>query len=132
MKNDIQNRADIELIVNSFYDKIRQSEALGLIFDGIAKVDWEKHLPKMYSFWEMIVFGKDGYEGHPFRPHLALNNVHQLTPDLFAEWIETFCATVDEHFEGEKAMEVKVRAKNVALSWAYKIDYMNQANAEMQ
>lgn len=126
MKKDIENRQDIELLVNSFYAKIRQNETLGNIFDNIAQVNWENHLPKMYNFWEMILFGQEGYEGFPLRPHLIINSLHQLTPQHFNEWLIIFNATVDENFVGDKAIEVKSRAKNIALSWAYKINFMNQ------
>ncbi|MES2520894.1 MAG: group III truncated hemoglobin [Bacteroidota bacterium] len=129
MKKVLENREDIELLVNNFYSKIRQNETLGNIFDKIAQVNWENHLPKMYNFWEMILFGNEGYEGFPLRPHLAINSIHPLNPQHFHEWLSLFDATVDENFEGEKAEEVKSRAKNIALSWAYKIHYMNQENA---
>lgn len=127
MKKNLETRADIELLVNSFYDKIRQNDSIGYIFEEIAQVNWEKHLPKMYSFWEMILFNKESYDGHPFRPHLIINQQHQLNPNHFATWLALFDATVDEHFEGEKASEIKTRAKNVALSWAFKIHQLNKA-----
>ena len=127
MKKNLETRTDIELLVNSFYDKIRQDDSIGYIFDEVAKVNWEKHLPKMYSFWEMILFNKEGYDGHPFRPHLIINQQHPLNPHHFATWLALFDATVDEHFEGEKASEIKTRAKNVALSWAFKIHHLNKA-----
>ena len=61
MNKDLENREDIEVLVNSFYGKIRQNEILGHIFNDIAQVDWDKHLPKMYSFWEMILFEKSNF-----------------------------------------------------------------------
>lgn len=126
MKKDLENREDIEVLVNNFYDKIRQNETLGYIFNDIAQVDWEKHLPKMYSFWEMILFEKEGYQGQPLRPHLVVNQQHPLTPEHFSLWFQLFESTVNEYFEGEKATEVKSRAKSIALTWASKIDYLNK------
>jgi hemoglobin len=126
MKKDLENREDIEVLVNNFYDKIRQNETLGYIFNDIAQVDWEKHLPKMYSFWEMILFDKAGYQGQPLRPHLVVNQQHPLTPEHFGLWFQLFESTVNEYFEGEKAIEVKSRAKSIALTWASKIDYLNK------
>lgn len=58
MKKDIQNRPDIELLVNTFYEKAREDKVLGYIFDNVAKTDWESHLPKMYSFWASILLGE--------------------------------------------------------------------------
>ena len=47
---DLLDRSGIELLVNSFYDTVREDQTLGFIFDKIAGVDWSVHLPKMYSF----------------------------------------------------------------------------------
>ncbi|MES2797276.1 MAG: group III truncated hemoglobin [Bacteroidota bacterium] len=129
MPTDIQNKADIQVLVDRFYEKIRLNEVLGPIFIDLAKVNWETHLPKMYNFWNMVLFEELGYEGHPLRPHLAINAQQPLSPMHFDTWLNLFDETVDEIFEGEKATEIKLRAKNVAMSWAYKIDYMNKLAA---
>lgn len=47
---DLTGRADIEILANTFYDKIRGDELLGFIFNDVAKTDWTAHLPKMYAF----------------------------------------------------------------------------------
>jgi hemoglobin len=56
MKTDIRNRKDIELLVNAFYDKIKTDGVIGFLFTEVAKVNWETHLPRMYDFWENILF----------------------------------------------------------------------------
>ncbi|WP_367274609.1 group III truncated hemoglobin [uncultured Lutibacter sp.] len=48
---DINNREDIELLVNKFYEKVKVDETIGYIFNEIANINWDKHLPKMYDFW---------------------------------------------------------------------------------
>ncbi len=129
MIKHLENRQDIEHLVNSFYDKIRKNEKLGYIFEDIAQVNWEKHLPKMYSFWEMILFEKDEYKGAPLRPHLAINAMHTLDFEHFNTWLVLFEQTVHENFNGEKAEEIILRAKNIAKAWAYKIDYLNKLDS---
>ena len=47
----INNREDIELLVNKFYEKVKVDETIGYIFNEIANINWDKHLPKMYDFW---------------------------------------------------------------------------------
>jgi hemoglobin len=47
---DIVSRADIEHLVNHFYNRVRADEILGPIFDDVAHTDWDAHLPKMYDF----------------------------------------------------------------------------------
>ena len=50
MKSDITNRKDIELLVNTFYDKVRNNPVLGYIFDDVAKIDWENPYLKCIRF----------------------------------------------------------------------------------
>jgi hemoglobin len=40
MKRDIENKKDIELLITTFYDKVKADAAIGYIFNDIAKVDW--------------------------------------------------------------------------------------------
>jgi hemoglobin len=57
-KTDITTREDIIILVNAFYDGIKAHALLGPIFNEIAQVNWETHLPKMYSFWSSILLGE--------------------------------------------------------------------------
>ena len=72
MKNDIQDRADIEMMVNTFYGKVRESIVLGYIFDNVAQVNWESHLPRMYSFWASVLLDEQSYSGNTMHKHLEL------------------------------------------------------------
>jgi hemoglobin len=126
MKTDIKNKEDIKILVDAFYVKVQKNELLGPIFTDLMKVNWEKHLPKMYDFWNMILFEVPGYQGYPLRPHLEINSKNPLTSLHFETWLGLFDKTVDELFLGEKATEIKLRAKNVGMSWSYKMDYLNK------
>ncbi len=128
MKKKLENSDDVKLLVDGFYDKIKNDNLLGFIFNEIANVNWEKHLSRMYGFWEMLLFSKAGYEGQPLMPHLAINQQYALSVAHFDRWIQLFTETVDEYFEGEIANEAKIKAKNIALTWAHKIDYINKLN----
>ena len=114
MKTDITNRKDIELMVNTFYSKVKCNPVLGYIFDDVAKINWESHLPKMYSFWASILLGEHSFSGNPMQKHIALSKLTEMTDKEFAEWLHLFIETVDELFLGEKANEAKLRAGNIA------------------
>jgi hemoglobin len=58
MKHDIENRDDIILLVNTFYSNVKQDKTIGYIFDEVAHVNWDEHLPKMYSFWASLLLGR--------------------------------------------------------------------------
>ena len=56
---DILGRDEIVRLVDRFYEKVRDDETLGFIFDKVAQVDWPMHLPMMYDFWQTVLF-RDG------------------------------------------------------------------------
>lgn len=128
MKKDIENRKDIELLVNSFYDDVKQDVMLGRIFDEIMHINWEKHLPKMYDFWENIVFQTGNYKGQPFFPHLEVNNRETLTPSHFQHWLTLFHKTIDKLFFGPISDELKYKSKNIKEVWSFKMDYINNSH----
>ncbi|HRN93949.1 MAG: group III truncated hemoglobin [Chitinophagales bacterium] len=120
-KKDITDRKDIELLVNTFYGKVQQNETLGYIFNDVAKVHWETHLPKMYNFWSSLLLGEQSYMGNPMLTHVSLSKETPLTDVEFNTWKTLFNQTVDELFEGEKATEAKTKAANVAKIMLAKI-----------
>ncbi len=121
MKKDIASRKDIEILVDEFYSKIRKDEQIGFIFSDIAKVNWEKHLPIMYDFFENMLFYTGGYTGNPMESHKHLNRMFPLTPEHFAQWGYLFDKTVDELFAGTTAELAKQRAKSIATVMQIKI-----------
>lgn len=121
MKADITNRKDIVLLVDTFYDQVRENEALNYIFNDLAKVDWESHLPRMYDFWASMLLGENGFTGNPMQKHVALSRRAPLTEKEFSEWLRLFTKTVNTLFEGPKAREAEIRAKSIAKLMLYKI-----------
>lgn len=120
-KRDIENERDIVLLVNTFYQAVQQNETLGYIFNDVAKVNWETHLPKMYAFWSSILLGKSNYAGNPMEKHIALNQQKALTEKEFGEWLLLFNKTVDDLFDGNNANEAKLRAGNIARLMLHKV-----------
>ncbi len=114
MKNDIQDRSDIVLLVNTFYEKVRANKTIGYIFDSVAHVDWKSHLPRMYSFWASLLLDEQSFSGNPMQKHVELSKIAPMTSVEFSEWMLLFTETVDDLFEGEKAEEAKTRAANIA------------------
>jgi hemoglobin len=114
MKKDIETKADIELLVNSFYDKVKVDPVIGYIFTDIAKVNWERHLPVMYTFWENALFYTGGYTGNPMELHKHLHRVMPLKAEHFRQWNKLFVSTVDLLFSGEKALLAKQRALSIS------------------
>lgn len=114
MKKDIENRADIQLLVDTFYEKVKADDIIGFIFNDIAHVNWEKHLPVMYNFWENVLFYTGAYQGNPMSVHQHIHRVIPLTRDHFDRWYALFSETVDSLFEGSTAMLAKQRALSIS------------------
>ncbi|HEU5146268.1 MAG TPA: group III truncated hemoglobin [Chryseosolibacter sp.] len=107
MKHDILTRDDIKILVDSFYEKVQADPLIGPVF---SHVDWPHHLPTMYNFWSSMLLGDQSYRGNPFQKHIPL----EIEGQHFDQWLKLFTETVDHHFRGEKAEEVKMRARSIA------------------
>jgi hemoglobin len=121
MKRDIESKKDIELLVNTFYEKVKTDPVIGYIFNDVTKVNWDKHLPVMYDFWDNAIFYSGGYTGNPLKTHQQLHTFSHLNTQHFERWIELFTSTVDELFEGDKAGLAKQRARSIAAVMQIKI-----------
>lgn len=113
-KTDIQSRAEIETLVNAFYERVRGDELLGFIFDRVAQTNWTTHLPKMYAFWETVLFRSGGYTGNPLAAHAKLVPQTAMGREQFDRWLMLFRATVDDLFAGEHAEHIKNCAADMA------------------
>ena len=118
-QKDITTIEDIQLLVDTFYGKVRVNNLLGGIFNGVIKDRWAAHLDKMYSFWQTVLLGEHTYWGAPFPPHsqLPVNQSH------FHAWLTLWHETIDELFTGERAEEAKWRAEKMAVIFLSKIEY---------
>lgn len=119
MKADIITINDIELLVNTFYDKIREDEILKDIFNNKIQDRWPQHLEKMYTFWQTILLEEHTYYGSPFVPHAEL----PVDVEHFERWLQLFFKTVDDLFEGEKAERAKWQGQRMAEIFHSKIQF---------
>ena len=118
---DIVSQDDIQVLVNSFYDKVKTSE-IGFFFEEIAKVNWEKHLPKMYIFWESVLFATVKFDGNPMGAHFPINEIIPMEKKHFEAWLQLWKETVDENFFGEIAESAKNKAENIAKLMSFKME----------
>lgn len=127
-KNDIENRTDIEKLVNEFYIKVKKDETIGYIFNEILEEKWQAHLPVMYSFWASILLGEASYKGNVMRKHIALDKRQPLESQHFDQWEVLFVETVDELFEGDVADEAKRRANMMNGLMRFKVEGSRNQN----
>ncbi len=111
---DICCREDLEFLMREFYNSLLQNDLMKRVFIEIAKIDLEAHLPHIVDFWEQNILQTGNYRKNVLEIHRNLNKLEKLTPDYFKIWLDTFFATVDRHFFGEKAEQIKTRALSIA------------------
>ena len=105
---EIESKADIELLVNTFYDKVLKDDILSPFFK---KLNFSHHLPNMYHFWNFVLLDEPGYTTNVTEKHMNM----KLNKQLFDQWVSLFHSTVDELFSGEKADLAKQRA--AVMGW---------------
>jgi len=115
--NDIKNKDDIKKLVDLFYDKVNTDNQLSIIFNEVAKVDWEHHLEKMYRFWETMLLNEMSYKGSAYKVHEKL----PIAKEHFQAWLGLFSETIKENFQGPVAEDAIKTANNIALTFQAKL-----------
>lgn len=113
----IAERADIEILVNSFYSKIREDILLGPIFNShIPEDNWKEHLERLTDFWETNLFGVAKFKGSPTQKHINVdkNLNYGIEQKHFGKWLQLWFETIDELFTGEYADKAKNSARKMS------------------
>ncbi|WP_144283170.1 group III truncated hemoglobin [Chryseobacterium echinoideorum] len=118
----LESREDIELLINSFYAKVIKDEIIAFFFNDVAKVNWDHHLPKMYSFWETILFGQMSYKGNPMAVHFPVNEVAAMEKKHFEQWLKLWKETILENFHGENVSMAITKSENIAKLMSFKME----------
>ena len=135
MSQDISNRKDVFLLVNTFYDKVRKDSALGPFFNETIK-DWDAHLDHLTTFWETSLFMtkklEKKYYGNPLEAHVSVDKAHDnsITELHFGIWLNLWFQTLDELFEGEVVENAKRRARKMGTFMYLKIFEARQAKKD--
>lgn len=119
MKKDLTDRTDVQILVDTFYTRVREDAILGSIFNSVIADRWPEHLAKMYDFWETVLFASPAYRGSPFPKHAKL----PVSKEHFDQWLNLFNKTIDDLFVGEKAEEARWRGQKMADLFLHKIEY---------
>ena len=118
---DIQSRMDIELLMAAFYEKVKEDDTIGYIFNDIAKINWKHHIPIICDFWETLLLDATTYSKNAMAVHYTLNKKVPLEEKHFQRWLQLFSETVDELFTGDIATMAKKKAKSIASLMQFKM-----------
>ena len=104
---------EIRALVFTFYERVRNDEALGPVFEARLEGRWDPHLEKMCDFWSSILLGTGRFLGDPVGVH---SRIAEINPALFDHWIELFRRTAFETLPTELARDVADRSVRIRLA----------------
>ena len=111
---DLDSPEQIAEMVRSFYATVSDDPLLGPVFNDVAQVDWDLHLPKLAAFWNRALLGIEGYQGNPFRQHAAVNAREPFRQEHFDRWLELFRANLARRWSGPNVERALALASRVA------------------
>lgn len=111
---DLDSRAKIDQLVRRFYGEVALDDVLGPVFNDVAAVDWEAHIPKLAAFWRRALLGEAGYVGNPYREHARVHSQAAFEHRHFERWLELFEATVAGRWSGPNTDRALELVHNVA------------------
>lgn len=122
LKQALDNRRNINFLVNSFYKKVRKDELIGPVFNEQIK-DWNAHLERLTDFWETNLLFVRNYKGNPVQVHIGVDKAHQgsITQLHFGRWLQLWFETIEADFEGKHAEMAKNRARNMSTHLFFKM-----------
>lgn len=105
---------EIDLLVETFYARVRQHHRLGPIFEeAIGPDGWPHHLATLKDFWSSVLNTTGRYKGQPMLVH---QRIPALTEGLFMPWLNLFHQTCVELFDAPRAAIVGQKAERIAAS----------------
>ncbi len=103
---------EVARLVHDFYDRVRQDETLGPIFEANVG-DWDRHLAKLVDFWSSILLRTGRFTGAPMPKHAALPG---LTAELFQRWLALFREVAAAQPNQAMGAQACVMAQRIAQS----------------
>jgi hemoglobin len=114
IQTDEITRARLALLVERFYEKVRQDALIGPVFLRSVE-DWDAHLSTLTDFWCAVMLGVSGFKGHPMGAHLRLAD--EITPPMFARWLALWDETTAECFAPAAAAALQARAAQIGRNF---------------
>lgn len=121
MLKDIENREDLKLVFESFYQKALKDDTIGHFFTTVIPIDLEEHLPVILNFWQNNLFYTGGYANNLLAVHQHIDEKFKMTANDINIWLGLLNETVDQLFEGEVSNRLKTNALSIGTVMKLKI-----------
>jgi hemoglobin len=106
--------AEIERLVDRFYDRVQRDPVLGPIFNP-AVHDWDEHKRTLVKFWSSVALRSGTYRGNP----MAAHRPHPIRAAHFEHWLALWRDTADEVLSPAHAALFGDYAARIARSLRY-------------
>lgn len=107
-------RSLIDLLVETFYERVRLHDQLGPIFEHHIEGNWASHLSTMKDFWSSVTVNSGDYSGKPVPAHKKLVGVE---PHHFDVWLGIFNQTLLDIAPNQECTDYfMIRADRIARS----------------
>ena len=107
-------KEDIDQVVLHFYEQVNQDPLLSPVFNEVAGVDWESHIPRLCRFWHTVLCRAGTYNGNPYQVHMDLAEKTRLESRHFTRWLELFTRQANRFLNPEQAQQMVARAEKIA------------------
>ena len=124
-KKDIEERAELERMLEIFYQKAFKDDLISHFFLEVVPLNLETHIPVITDFWESVLLDGRNNKKNVMEIHLNISEKSKIGKEHLDRWVKLFTETVEEMFEGPKAALAKQRATSIATMMHLKIDYPN-------
>lgn len=122
MMRDLENRQDLEILLNRFYELAFSDPLIGIFFTEVVPLNLETHIPVIADFWESVIFNTHGYRKNVMEVHAHIHHLKAIRKEHLDQWVQLFTNTVDELFTGENATRLKQRAVSIATLMNIKLN----------
>jgi hemoglobin len=106
--------AEIERLVDRFYDRVQLDPVLGPVFNP-AVHDWVEHKRTLVSFWSSVALRSGTYRGNP----MAAHRPHPIEAAHFDHWLGLWRDTAGEVLSPRHAALFGDYAARIARSLRY-------------
>lgn len=105
----------IDVLVETFYTRIRGHDILGPVFQNAIGDNWSVHLSRMKDFWASVTMNAGRYSGKPVPAHKQhSDSIHDWH---FGIWLGLFRQTLEDTSPTQEATDYfMVRAERIAES----------------
>lgn len=105
-----EQEREIRDLVETFYERVREDELLGPVFEERIGDRWAAHLDTMCDFWSSVLHATGRFRGDPIASHARIPGLDRAH---FDRWMELFTRAARDVLPTERAEDVVARGSRI-------------------